>query len=402
MRVSTALLFELGQIAIARAQGAVLHLQQQVASGRRVLAPSDDPLAAAAALETGAAQAANARFAANRVAARNRLERLETALASAAGLIAEAREKALAASNPVLSAADRASLAAAVEQNYQALLALANSQDAAGRYLFSGYRHAVQPFAPAPSGADYAGDEGRLCLAIGAAREIETSFSGAQVFQRARSGNGVFLVRAHHSNTGTGVVGASTVADAAAVTGHTYRIEFSGSGSAPRYDVVDETLGTTLVTAVPYVPGAPIAFDGLKVELSGLPAAGDRFVVQPAPAQDLFRTLSELAALLRRAPADAAQAARNASELGLALADLDQGLDHLTGLRAEVGARLAELDAFDEEGAALEVLYAARRSRLEDLDYAAALSELERTLAVLEAAQKSFLRLSSLGLFSRL
>lgn len=403
MRVSTNLLFELGQRAIGRAQANALDLEQRIASGKRLNLPSDDPIAAAAVMEARAAQAANDRYQSVRAEARKRLERVESALADAAELIAQVRTLATAAGNPALREADRASLATEIEESSRALLALANSVESPGRYLFSGYRVGIQPFAQTTGGkVTYAGDEGRLRLEVAGARELEVSFSGAQVFQRARDGNGAFVARPDSSNTGGGVIGAGTLTDAAAATGHRYRIVFSGNGPGLVYDVVDETLGTTIIAGRPYVPGATIAFDGVALEVSGHPAAGDRFAIEPAGYQDMFETLAQLAALLRAPRGDAAAAARDESARALAIARLDQAFDHLLGLRAETGARLAALETLDAEGEALAVHYARQVSRLEDLDYAAALSDLERTLLVLEAAQKAFLRLSALGLFARL
>ena len=51
MRISTGMIFDAGVAGINRQTGSLLHLQQQVSSGRRILTPSDDPVAAAQALE---------------------------------------------------------------------------------------------------------------------------------------------------------------------------------------------------------------------------------------------------------------------------------------------------------------------------------------------------------------
>ena len=51
MRVSSGMIFDAGVSSINRQTASLLHLQQQVSSGRRILSPSDDPVAAARALE---------------------------------------------------------------------------------------------------------------------------------------------------------------------------------------------------------------------------------------------------------------------------------------------------------------------------------------------------------------
>ena len=50
MRVSSGMIHDAGVASINRQTSSLLHLQQQLASGRRILTPSDDPVAAARAL----------------------------------------------------------------------------------------------------------------------------------------------------------------------------------------------------------------------------------------------------------------------------------------------------------------------------------------------------------------
>ncbi len=49
---------------------------------------------------------------------------------------------------------------------------------------------------------------------------------------------------------------------------------FTGAGT---FDVADATTGATLATGLAYVPGGPIAFNGVTVSITGAPAAGDVF-----------------------------------------------------------------------------------------------------------------------------
>ena len=51
MRVSTSGAFNFGQSAMQRLQAALDFTQKQISTGRRVLTPSDDPIASARALE---------------------------------------------------------------------------------------------------------------------------------------------------------------------------------------------------------------------------------------------------------------------------------------------------------------------------------------------------------------
>ena len=59
-----------------------------------------------------------------------------------------------------------------------------------------------------------------------------------------------------------------------------------------------------------------------------------------------------------------------------------------------------EIDSLQGTASDLDLQYSERLSNLQDLDYAKAISDLSRQQLQLEAAQKSFVRITSLSLFS--
>jgi len=71
-------------------------------------------------------------------------------------------------------------------------------------------------------------------------------------------------------------------------------------------------------------------------------------------------------------------------------------------LQASVGARLQALDGLSSSSTAVDILYEQSLSDLQDLDYAKALSDFTRQQMSLEAAQRSFVTISGLSLFSYL
>ena len=83
-----------------------------------------------------------------------------------------------------------------------------------------------------------------------------------------------------------------------------------------------------------------------------------------------------------------------------ALQDLDSALDNVLTKRAAVGSRLQEIDALQQIGEDTAIQYEQSLSRLQDLDFAQAISDMIRQQALLEAAQKSFTRVSGLSLFN--
>jgi flagellar hook-associated protein 3 FlgL len=221
------------------------------------------------------------------------------------------------------------------------------------------------------------------------------------VFEQIRGGNGSFTASAG-TNTGTGVIGPGAVVDPGQLPGDTYRLQFAVSAGVTTYDVLDVTTGTTVSSNNAYTSGATITVAGMQVSVSGAPAAGDAFTLAPSGAQSLFETLQDLVTTLGTVTTTPAGKAALQNGLNGVLASLDQGLDHVLSVRADAGASMRELDTLTGANADRSVQYDTTLSRLQDLDYNQALSDFARQQLSLEAAQKSFARVSSLSLFDYL
>jgi flagellar hook-associated protein 3 FlgL len=146
------------------------------------------------------------------------------------------------------------------------------------------------------------------------------------------------------------------------------------------------------------------AFDaGAQIGVSGVPADGDEIQLQQAGTQNIFKSLSDLISTLETGTSTSA-AARAAYQNGLnqAMNNVDRGLDQVLTARSSVGSRLQEIEALQTTTDDLAVHYDEELSRLQDLDYAQALTDLQRRQFNLEAAQKSFMLVNSLTLFDLL
>jgi len=400
MRVSTSWIYASGSADLSRKQAEMLRTQQQLSSGKRLLSPADDPIAASAALGLEQARAQNDQYTRNQGFAQDTLRLAESTLANAGTVLQEVRELAIAAGNDTLGAADRASLAVAVRGKLQALLGLANTRDGADGYLFAGYQENAQPFTATASGVAYQGDQGSRALQVSATRQLAVSASGADVFEGARAGNGQFTVAAGAGNAGAATADPGRVVNPAALTGHSYRVVFSAGGAGTTYDIVDTTTAATIVSGAAYTSGAAISFDGMQLTVSGAPADGDTFTLAPSARQSVFGTLDDLAALLEGSAAGTTDQAQFHTALGTAIASLDQAHDHLLAVRTGIGSRLNELDALASQGASTGELLQSESSRLVDLDYAEAASRLAQQQISLQAAQQSYLRVTGLSLFN--
>lgn len=420
MRISTGSIFDLGISAIQRQQADVLKAQQQVSTGRRILAPSDDPIASARALDVTQALSTNEQFATNRQMATSKLSQEDIILASLTTLIQDVKTQAVYAGNPTLDDNNRKTLASDLQGRYAELLSLANSADGNGEFLFAGYRSGMLPFAEtSPGNVAYSGDQGQQLIQIGASRQLAVNDAGVEVFQNIKNGNGSFVTAAVSGNTGSGTISAGVVLDqtkwaTSPVAG--VMIKFAVDSSVPpvtTYDITDSAGTTSLLTgAAPTVPyprtyssGSTIslsqasapAFDyGAQLSITGTPANGDTFTVKPSTSESLFTTLDNLIKALQ-VPGGGTSLTNS---LNTALTNLDNADSHVLTIRASVGSRLNEIDAAQSLGEELNIQYKQTLSDLQDVDYAAAISELTRYQTYLEAAQKSYTKVTQLSLFN--
>lgn len=404
MRIATSTIFDQSVDAMNRQQAQMLRTQQQISANRRVLTPSDDPIASARALEVSQADSINTQYGLNAQTASSRLAQTDQALGSIGDLLQSIRQSAVTAGNGTYTAADRASVANDVQSSYDQLLGLANSTDGEGNYLFSGYQVDVKPFVSTAAGVQYQGDDGQRLIQISSGRQIGVSESGADIFTRVRSSNGTFTVSAPATNTGSAVYTQGTVTNPAAITGHQYRIAFtvtgSGTTAVTTYDVLDVTAGTTVATAQPYTKNGAIAFDGMSLQVDGDPANGDVVQIDPSKNQDIFKTIQNLITALRAPATDPASNARLQNSLSDAIANLDQGLNNVNAVRAGVGTRERESDDLKATSDSLSVQFKTNLSDLQDLDYAQAVSDLIQQQNSMTAAQKTFLQTAQLSIFN--
>lgn len=402
MRVSTPLMFQLGSDAIQRAQSDMLRTQQEIAAGKRMLAASDDPVAASQALMTRAARAEIGRLNSNVAAAKDALGFDDSILGQISEVMQSVRTLAINAGNAALSDADRRSLASDAASRLEQLLALANSRDANGNYLYSGYESATQPFASSGGAVTYNGDQGRRQIEVSPGRIIDLTENGSELFEHVRTGNGTFVTDVAAANAGSGIISVGTVTTPAALTGHTYTLQFNVSGGATTYDVLDVTAATTVSTGNAYTSGASISLAGMQFAISGTPANGDTFTVAPSTSQSVFTTLKQLVSTLQAPGGSPAASAQLTNGLSHVLQNVDQALEHVLTARTDVGAKLRELDVLGDGNDGRNLQYEQELSRLEDLDYSKALSHFTQQQAALEAAQRSFLKVTGLSLFDLL
>jgi flagellar hook-associated protein 3 FlgL len=298
MRISTSLLHEQGVNAIVDNQASVAKTQLQLSTGRRIVQPADDPTGSMQAIGLKQLLAEAAQYGKNADAARSRLEMEETALVQAGDILQRVRELAVRGLNGTLGAAERSGIAIEVRQRLDDLVAVANTRDANGEFLFGGfYKGAAEAFVDNGGGSfTYNGDQGQRQLQISRSRQVAVGDHGADVF---------------------------------------LDIPASGGGT-----------------------------------------------------QSAFGTLYALATSLET---------NNPTQASLN--DIDNALNNVLGVRAAVGARLNAVESQQGAYESLKLTVEEQLSDVQDLDYAEAVSRLNRQMLALQAAQQTYTHVQGLSLF---
>ena len=408
MRISSMQIFTTGVRHITNAQAEVARAQEQISSGKRVLTPADDPAAAALALGIRQEKARSAQYQRNADLAQSDLQQQDVELESVETVLLQLREYALQAGNATLSANERSTLVAGIEQAGEQLLAIFNTRSTYGDYLFAGFSGDTPPFVPSAAGrVDYVGDDGERRVAIGAGLEVQSRNNGRELFVDIPAAANTFVTRTAAGNSGSGDISAGRIVDQAAydaVYPDDLVVRFGVVPGTYQVDRIDRATGalSNVLPPQPHVDGVPLTITvaGAEVRVTGSPSPGDEFVLEASTTQSLLLTVQRLADGLRNIPDTEAGATERARVVAEALNAIERSEQSVTANRAALGPRLNLLDDARAEQVALDLINDEALSELVDLDYDEAASRLSFQSFVLAAAQQSLAKIANLSLFN--
>ena len=378
--------------------------QEKLTSGKNVNRPSDDP--------TGAAQAERALTRLARISSDNRslevqrsaITLAESTLGDATSLVQKLRELVITAGNAGYSASDRKSVAQEMSGLRDQLFALANARDANGTPLFSALGSASAPFTDSSGGVSFNGVAGQRASTE---TSIPGTMDGQAVWMNVASGNGSFALSTGTGNTGNLWTNTGQVLTPASLTGHNYTITFSVVGAATTYSVQDTTnIPATTVLPAPavppspnptYTPGQAITFDGLSLVANGAPANGDTVQVVPSTTTNLFKVMDDAITAIGDPNLTSSQ---RAQAVGLALTQVDTGMNQLQAARSQAGEWMNRADNIQDaqEGRTLQL--SADKSRAEELDMVKGISDFTRFQTGYQTALQSYAQVQKLSLFN--
>ncbi|MDK2991517.1 MAG: flagellar hook-associated protein 3 FlgL [Clostridiales bacterium] len=151
--------------------------QSQLATGRKIRVPSDDPVGASRSLRARTDLARNQQYAKNVDDVMSWLDMTESSLTELNSVLQRAKEITVQGANGPLADEDRQKVAQELEQLKQHVLQVGNNKYA-DRYIFAGTKTTAEPFA---SDGTYNGNDGAIEYNIGPANSIKVNITGNDV-----------------------------------------------------------------------------------------------------------------------------------------------------------------------------------------------------------------------------
>jgi flagellar hook-associated protein 3 FlgL len=402
IRISSQQIFSGGINRLQELNSSLNQTQEQISTGKRVNKPSDDPVAAARILKLDQELSRIETYQRNAGLAENRLQQEESALASSVDVIQRIRELTVQAGNGSLSPNDRKSISSEMKERIGQLANIANTRDASGEYIFSGFQGSTAAFGKDASGSwVYQGDEGQRVLEIDDGVTVPISDHGKGIYSSVPAA--VFAESDPGNAAAARIDGIQVINDGALSAVSPDDITITVDTVAGTVSAVNSRTGDPLtVTPAAYTSGESFEVAGVQATITDA-GDGDEFTLRAGERQSVFATIENLIDGLDNIDKGwpAGQAAYD-DLIAASLQNLDNAQESIVQKQTEIGGRLNAVDSTKSFLEDSSVYSEDIRSQLRDVDYAEAISNLSFQSFVLQAAQQSFAQVSQLSLFDRL
>ncbi|WP_233832644.1 flagellar hook-associated protein FlgL [Paraburkholderia sp. ZP32-5] len=403
MRISSEQYFSMNVATMSNQQAQLSQIYQEISSGSSLSTPADNPLGAAQAVQLSATASALSQYTTNQNSALSTLGVEDSTLGNVIQTLQSINALAVSIGSGTLNDTNREADAKELEGYRDQLMTYANATDGNGNAIFAGFQNTSQPFTLDASGnVSYSGDTGSRTVQVADNTSVATGDNGLAVFMSLGSTNAAPIAAGNSANTGTAVIGAPTVNDPTDPTNaDSYSIQFSGSGSSTTYTITDTTTGVA-GTPQPYTDGSNITLGGQTVSISGTPAAGDTFTVQPAnqAGTNVFANINAMIAALQQPVQNnptAAATLQNAMNTGMS--QIANTLNNVTTIQASVGGRESEVKALQTVTSANATQTTSNLQDLTSTDMISEISKYTLTQAALQASQQAFVQIQNMSLF---
>jgi flagellar hook-associated protein 3 FlgL len=380
-------------------------LQEEISTGQAVTTPDQNPAAFETATlgsdEITALETENT----TQATIQTQLGSVNDAYTSVNTLFNNVQSLIEGALNGTTSTENMKALAEQVQSAGQQLQSIGNTTSANGTYLFGGSRGSLAPFQqdPTTGAIVYMGDGGASQAAITPNSDASTIANG-EVFVSGLQGNGISNVTASATNTGAGQIIPQGVVNAAQANAFqqgnsAITVTFATDPATGDLAYTATLGGATISTGDLTGQNTTVQLEGSEYEIQGAPAAGDTFTISPARPQSAFQLLQNVYNALDTTGSTPAQVAQTNQVLNESLAGLAQYQQNFVTAQAQNGVTLQAISNASTSNTDQSTQIQQNDQNATAVNMPTALTNLDESLAAVQAAMKTFGDVQSLSLF---
>jgi flagellar hook-associated protein 3 FlgL len=414
MRISTQQQYLKAADNMQQSQVKLANLQEQITTGKKLVNPSDDPVAAAQVIKLERELAQSEKYEDNIDVTERRLELEDTILSDINIAVDRMRELAVQAGNGVLGDQDRASISSELYQLTDYVAGLMNTQDSEGEYLFAGSKGSTQPYVASGDGSyEYMGDDGQRMIQVGSSLYVASNDSGQYLFESVEGPLEVNLTGQAVSN-GNSFIAEAGFANEAAEEAFSKATDGLGDLSVTieettlgNYSYTIKDSGGNTLDSAAFVSGDTVEYEGLTFELDRTPtmvsADSDEntmVISTSSERKNILEVATDLASVLAK-PVESAEDQTALNEaVATGISQFEEGAEQMLAARSTLGSRLQTLEYATSSNLDFQLITESTLSSLEDASLDEVISQFKLEEITLEAAQATFGQVTSLSLFN--
>lgn len=187
MRITEGIKYNSIQINVQRGARNFYDANEKVATGKKLINPSDDPAAIKEVLDMKSLTSSANQYLDNMTKANNSMEVTNAVIERVDELVTQAWDFAVIGGQPDQRAAAAVGITGIMEE----MFSLANTKNE-GKYIFSGFQTSTQPFDPADVTYAYNGDTNAIQIAVDESTNITVNITGDALFKGTGGGIDLF------------------------------------------------------------------------------------------------------------------------------------------------------------------------------------------------------------------
>jgi len=424
MQVSTKLLNQQQVGQFGKLNANIADIQERISTGKKILRASDDPIAAANLSVSKEQSLLLSQFQRNIDAAETRLNMTDQTLQESVNVLMRFAELSTMARNGALNAEGHMAIAIEMKQLKEVLLGLANTTDANGVGIFSGYNGVSRPFEMAVDGSvEYLGNRGQNHLQISENMTVATNIDGGSAFMRVKTdGERRSLFDIVDSAINTVEAASSIVSEADAnwaadiafeLPSRMEKWSFALTGSKGSVDItasINEGGLQNMVDAINLASAqtgvqATLNADGKTISL--LDEMNGKITIKGVEIEGMNSAVDRIASYMMftgrdgdgKATTKTLKLTDSDQLISSSIGNIQKAIDNFSLQRAYVGGQLSMTATQADVLGARKLAVDKDVSRLGDADLAELVTSLQSQLTNLNAAQAAFAKIGQQSLF---